>query len=513
MNGQSFLKGAIIISVGGIIAKLLGAFYRIPLTNLLGGEGIGVYQMVYPLYCLLLTVSATGIPSGLAREISSARATGNLLRDRGVFLRSLTLFSFIGLFGVVLMFIIAPIMSRAQGETMAITPYRALAPSVFFVSVISCFRGYFQGQSNFTPTALSEIIEQAVKVGFGLFFAYRFQGDALKGVTYALFAVTLSEIFALGFMFFYYLFNKKEFRKPLFKIVALPIKSLSVLKITVPVTLISAILPLSNILDSIIIVNSLSRYTDNSTALYGLFSGGVNTIINLPTSICYGLAAAIIPVIATSYALKNYSQAETKVAFALKCTMYIAVPAAAFLFVFATPTINLIFKSLSPFEKSVSANLLKICAFSAFLFPCVHTLSACLTGRSKPLISALFLAISVIVKLILEIILLKFEKISIAGAAISQVACYFVAFALDLLYIIKDAKNFLKILSSFIRMAITAIISVFVAFPFIKYGAILPFFICVVVYIALSLLLGVFTKEELKFFKRRKHDKHSRARG
>lgn len=62
MNGQSFLKGAIIISVGGFIAKLLGAIYRIPLTNVLGGEGMGIYQMVYPLYCLLLTVSATASP-------------------------------------------------------------------------------------------------------------------------------------------------------------------------------------------------------------------------------------------------------------------------------------------------------------------------------------------------------------------------------------------------------------------------------------------------------------------
>ena len=67
MKKQSFLKGAVIISAGGIAAKILGAFYRIPLANLLGGQGMGVYQMVYPLYCLLLTLSATGIPAGLAR--------------------------------------------------------------------------------------------------------------------------------------------------------------------------------------------------------------------------------------------------------------------------------------------------------------------------------------------------------------------------------------------------------------------------------------------------------------
>ena len=184
MNGQSFLKGAIIISVGGFIAKLLGAIYRIPLTNVLGGEGMGIYQMVYPLYCLLLTVSATGIPSGLAREISHARARGDESRVRGVFLRSLALFSALGLIGFAAMLVLAPIMSRVQSEPTAQASYVMLAPSVFFVSVISCFRGYYQGKSNFTPTAVSEILEQAVKVGLGLYFAYRYRGDVQTAVLY-----------------------------------------------------------------------------------------------------------------------------------------------------------------------------------------------------------------------------------------------------------------------------------------------------------------------------------------
>ncbi len=75
-TGQSFIKGAIIISMGGFISKMLGALYRIPLTNILGGEGMGIYQMVYPLYCILLTVSASGIPTGIARLVSSGGGYG-----------------------------------------------------------------------------------------------------------------------------------------------------------------------------------------------------------------------------------------------------------------------------------------------------------------------------------------------------------------------------------------------------------------------------------------------------
>ena len=75
-TGQSFLAGAVIISLGGFISKILGAVYRIPLTNILGGEGMGIYQMVYPLYCILLTVSASGIPTGISRLISSGKGAG-----------------------------------------------------------------------------------------------------------------------------------------------------------------------------------------------------------------------------------------------------------------------------------------------------------------------------------------------------------------------------------------------------------------------------------------------------
>ncbi len=512
MNGQGFLKGAIIISIGGIVAKIIGALYRIPLTNLLGGEGMGVYQMVYPLYCLLLTISATGIPSGLAREISSARARGDYMRERGVFLRSLTLFSLIGLIGVVLMLAIAPVMSTVQGEPKAKVSYAMLAPSVFFVSIISCFRGFFQGKSNFTPTALSEIIEQAVKFAVGLYFAYRYRDNALVAVSYALLAVTISEIVALAFMILYYFFENGDINKPLFKNFCQPVKNRAILKITMPVTLISAVLPFSNIIDSILIVNLLSRYTDNATSLYGIYSGGVNTIVNLPASVCYGLAAAVIPAVATLYGVGKFKDAEKRVTFALKCTMFVAIPSAAFLATFSEPCVRFVFRSLKENELQTMVSILRFSSFSAFLFPCVQTLSACLTGRGKPLVSAFVMIISVIVKIILEFILLRFKNISILGAAISQGACYLVALVFDLLYIIRDRKNLIKVLNAFLSMSWIASISVFAAFPFEKSGVMPVFFTCVGIYLILTLMTGVFTKEELKFFKRSKYDKHSGAR-
>ena len=116
-----FLKGAIWIAFGGFVAKLIGALYRIPLTNLIGGKGLGLYQMVYPVYCLLLTVSATGIPSSIAKL--TAEKIGKGEDDRQVFGTSMRLFLVIGLCGTALMAIVAPYLARAQGSMEALGGY------------------------------------------------------------------------------------------------------------------------------------------------------------------------------------------------------------------------------------------------------------------------------------------------------------------------------------------------------------------------------------------------------
>ena len=287
MKQQSFLKGAAVISVGGIVAKILGALYRVPLTNLLGGEGMGLYQMVFPLYCLLLTVSATGIPSGLARLVSRAEARGE--NSRAILRRSLLLFSAIGLAGCAAMFLLARPMSAAQGEAAVAAAYRMLAPSVLLVSVLSCFRGWFQGRNNFVPTAVSEISEQLVKIAFGLFFAYMYRENIVRAVEYSLLAVTISELAACLCMFALL----PHTRCPLYPERGSE-NAASLLRATLPVALAAGVLPLSNILDSILIVRLVSKYAENATALYGLYSGGASTLINLPVSVCYGLAAASV---------------------------------------------------------------------------------------------------------------------------------------------------------------------------------------------------------------------------
>lgn len=170
MKKKGFIFGAVIVALGGFLSKLIGAFYRIPLTNLLGGEGIGLYQLIFPVYCILLDFSSVGVPTALSKLIAERRARGEEEEGTHLLQASFRLLLLLGVTGSIALFCFSDLLANAQGNPLAAPSYRALAPAVFFVSAISCFRGYFQGKSRMFPTASSQVIEQVVKLGAGLLF-------------------------------------------------------------------------------------------------------------------------------------------------------------------------------------------------------------------------------------------------------------------------------------------------------------------------------------------------------
>ena len=423
---NSFLKGAVTIAVGGFVAKVLGALYRIPLTNLIGGHGIGLYQLVYPVYCILLTVSATGIPSSIAKLTAERLEKGESTKP--LFKTAMRLFLWIGGVGTVLMLALAPLLSAWQGAKEVTAGYFTLAPSVFLVSAISVYRGWFQGKNQMLPTALSEITEQLVKVGVGLLFAYLFREQVAKAVVFLLLAVSISELFALLLMLAFHRRQKgREAEKQGGRV-----ESKTVLRLSIPVTFNSILLPLSGFIDSVLAVRLLSGYATDAVALYGLFAGGAVTVINLPVSVCYGIAAASIPAVASAKA--KGEGIRGRIFFALGVTALVAVPSALGLFFFAEPVSKLVFRSLTGEELRVLVRLVKIFSVSACTLSCVQTLSACLTAQGKPQRAALSMLVGIVVKTATYAVLLRNERISVFGLAYATNLCYLVAFFLDLLY-------------------------------------------------------------------------------
>lgn len=421
---NGLIKGAAWIAAGGFIAKIIGAIYRIPLTNLIGGKGLGLYQMVYPVYCLLLTVSATGIPSSIAKLTAERIRKGQ--GTRPLFVSAMKLFVIIGVGGTAIMAIVSPFLAKAQGSGEVLGGYYALAPSVLLVSAISVFRGYFQGKNDMMPTALSEIAEQVIKVAFGILFAYLFKDKIALAVTFLLLAVSLSELFTLFLMLALY---RREGQKEQNDGGRVAFKT--ILRMSIPVTFLSLLIPLSTLIDSVLATRLLSVYEADAVTLYGLFSGGAVTVIGLPVSVCYGIAAASIPRIAAEPSGK---MARKKIFRSLGLTALLGGVSAVGLYLFAEPAVRIIFRSLTGGEKETLVRLVQVYSISAFTLSCSQTLAACLTAQGKPQYAAFSMLVGVIVKTVSYFFWLKDPEISVFGLAYATNLCYLVAFLLDFMY-------------------------------------------------------------------------------
>ena len=194
---KSLKKGALILGVSAIISKILGAVYRIPLVRIIGGDGVGIYQLVFPVYALLLEFSGCAFPTAISKLIAEIKGDDVEEKSFALFKSALSLCLILGGIATIVMIALARPLAILQGDERAYIAYLFLAPSIFLVSLLSCYRGYFQGKMNMKPTAFSQVIEQSVKLAFGLFFASIFMPNVPLSAGGATLAVTISEGVAL----------------------------------------------------------------------------------------------------------------------------------------------------------------------------------------------------------------------------------------------------------------------------------------------------------------------------
>lgn len=433
---KRLLGNAAVLSAGSFGAKLLGAVYRIPLANILGGAGLGLYQMVFPVYCILLDFAGAGLPCGLSKLVSENVAAGEEYKNPALLKTALFAMLAAGFFAALSMAAFSRPLARAQGNALAANAYVALAPAVLFVALLSCFRGYFQGYMKMAPTALSQIVEQAVKLIFGLAFAALLMPDAAAAAAGAAAAVTLSEIAALAQLYFTYRRGRKKglwkARGDFTQTAGAKESLKSIVKICLPVTLVGILLPVSQAADSFLILNIVGRYSENATALYGLFSGGVMAVIGLPVSLCYGVAVAAVP---------HVSGGKAKPYFALWLTLALALCMGGACFLLPRFIVRVLFFSLPAAEKTVAINLLKLLAPAIVTMALLQTENSLLIARGRAYAPLLGMGLGVAAKIALEVMLLPDAAMHVYGAAISLNVCYLVAVIVNFVYIIRVNKK------------------------------------------------------------------------
>lgn len=441
---DGIFKGALILGVCAFFAKVLGAFYRVPLTNLLGGYGLGLYQMIFPIYSLLLDFSSGGAPTALAKIISSE----NNDRETSAHNYLVSSIKFLSLIGVgltlVLVLFCKPI-STLQGNSNSYLGYLFLSPSILLVCAISCFRGYFQGLMDMKPTAISQIIEQLVKLALGLAFVYLLSANTVYAVAGATFAITLSELVALFYLVVVYKKRKVKLNlNLLYQKQGNGERIKRLLKYSFPIIVVGTLIPLSHVVDSFMIVNVLSKYRQDATTLFGLLSGVALTVINLPVSICHGVSTVAVPSISSTHSKEEKNRRAEKT---LLLTLLVTIPCAILCFLFAPFIVSLLFRSLGTYEKDVAINLIKITSPCIILLSLIQTQNAILVAKNKLYLPSINLFIGVVLKIVVNLILLPIPKFNVYGGAFGLIACYFFTCLVNLITLIslkvKDERSIL----------------------------------------------------------------------
>lgn len=442
---DGIIKGAFSLGIGAFLAKLLGALYRIPLTNLLGGAGMGLYQTVFPVYALLLDFSGAGTPTAFSKIISSI----NENKEKNAFLYLQTgkrLLFVLGLIFSLFMAIFAKPISTLQSNPSAYLGYVFLSPAVLLVCLLSCYRGYFQGLMNMTPTALSQIVEQIAKLIFGLTLVFFFRSNLLKSVAGATFAITLAEFFALLSLYFAYKRREKELNLHFCYQKEGEIKRIKkLIKYSLPVVMVNLLIPLSQVIDSFLIVNILSKYRSDGNVLYGILSGVVLTIINLPVSICYGISTSTMPSVSSA---KNQEEKNRRIEKSLILTLAVCLPSVLCVYFFSPTIINILYRSLPIFEKQTAIKLLKITCPCILLLSLIQTQNATFIAINKLYLPSITLAVGVAIKTVVNVVLLKNPTFNVYGGGFGLIACYFFTCLVNLIIIfclkVKNARQTLE---------------------------------------------------------------------
>ena len=211
MKKQTFIVGVLILTIGGFIAKVIGALYKIPLTNALGSTGMGLYYLVFPLYSLLLVFSSSGVSIAVSKLVSEARANKLKKNETMYFKAGMTLSFVSSLLFSILLVVFSGVIANLQGNVLATKGYIAIAPALVSASLISVVKGYFQGVENMFPSSVAMIFEQIFKLIVGLFLAYRFLRYGIEyAVMGSILAVTISELITLFIMLFNFVWHKSK---------------------------------------------------------------------------------------------------------------------------------------------------------------------------------------------------------------------------------------------------------------------------------------------------------------
>lgn len=542
---RSIIGGMTVLGITGIICKLVGVLFSIPLTWIIGTNGLGVFQAVFPTYNLLLTMSSAGLPVAVSRMVSHYLAKDDPRNAKNTLRIALWMLAALGMLCTIVMLACNGLLAARVGLPESALGFRVIAPCVAIVCVLAAFRGFMQGQQNMVPTAISQLVEQVGKVFISLplaWFGYHngmaqgaaqaaaagIIGDeatrlsvelaAAQGAAGALLGITVVEALALGYMILLYLRRRSTFAQipQLSDEAPMAVSTLGkrLFLISIPITISACIVPLAQFVDSVLMVPRMivSGLTiEQARPLYGLFSGAVIRLINIPTALALAVSMSLVPAISACRAVQDKDGVIRQANLGLRFAFLIGLPCSIGMSVLAEPIIRFFYQgTFSAADIQSAASLLTKSALTVVLFTVVQATSAILQGMGKQRVPMYTLIAGVACKIVLNYVLVGTPGINIHGGPIASIVCYSVSMVPNLIMCIKYTGMRFNWQGWLVRPGIaTAAMGVTVwlmrtLLPMNRFVTILEIGIGVAVFVAVALAVKAITREDYAILRRRK---------
>ncbi|HHT87870.1 MAG TPA: polysaccharide biosynthesis protein [Clostridiales bacterium] len=535
-ENQFLLQGSI-LAVASLIVRIIGLIYRIPMTRIIGDEGMGLYTIAYELYSIALILSSYSLPLAVSKLVASKSIIKEHRNTYRIFVCAMLFAFVVGMVSFLILLFGADFFATVlNNDPNVVLPIKVLAPTLFVFSIMGVFRGFYQGKNTMIPTAISQVIEQIINAVVSIVAAYFLimnysasANVAAYGAAGGTFGTLIGAVAGLLFLLFVYVVYKPVLRrqirndrttylesyKDIFKMLIATIS---------PIILSQTVYHISGVIDNAMFGNIMatkevtffdntvfkntvpgSLYsTENVRVLLGIYGNKYRNLSNVPVAIASAIGAAIVTSITAAKARGMDGVIRYKAHVAIKFNMIIAIPSAVGMGVLAYPILNMLF----PGSSQLDANYLMLGSIAIVFYSLSTVTTAILQGINKlrtPVINA---AISLGFHVVLVFFLLKFTSLSGYSLVIGNVTFALVISILNWISIEKYLDYKQEILKTFVIPTVSSVI-MGVATYFIHKGlhrwtgsntfaTIVSLIAAIIIYFTLLVLMKGATEDELE---------------
>lgn len=440
-QASGFIRQGTILAAASIIVRIIGLLYRIPMANILGDEGNGIYSAAFEIYNILLIISSYGMPLAVSKMISARCVHHEYRSAYRIFGYALVFSATSGLLMGLIVFFGADFFEKLFDYEGVAIPLRVLAPTIFIVAVMGVFRGLFQGRNTMIPTALSQVIEQIINAFVSVIAAYVLMKNhsaskdiSAWGAAGGTLGTCLGAVGALIILLLVFWLNyptiQREKRRDRVSDYELPEEIIQLILITIlPIILSQTIYQISGVIDLFIFSKLMHAAGHKSvSSLQGVYSTDYRLLVSVPIAVSTAIASSMIPSMVASHAMRDESAVEKKLNMAVQFNMLVAFPSAVGLAVLGRPILQLLFPNT---DYILGSHILLVGSSCIIFYALSTTTSAVLQSidhMKEPVYHSLW---SLIIHILLVSGLLKFSEAGVFALVIGNVTYPLVVCALN----------------------------------------------------------------------------------